>query len=165
MIGLSRVASWKWLLPPASVLTPASVVVVVAVIRSRTAARRSTVILDVAFAHLFFSDGGRRVLLIELNPCPLRIAKCLTQVGIVTALEYSGYPSDVGHRSSKAPLAYGSEFGVQLAMHRSHALVDPPSPDCTSSIPGPPCLMIGVVFVAGVGCGLIFRYHIKFDDG
>jgi hypothetical protein len=25
--------------------------------------------------------------------------------------------------------------------------------------------MIGVVFVAGVGCGLIFGYRIKFDDG
>jgi hypothetical protein len=25
--------------------------------------------------------------------------------------------------------------------------------------------MIGVVFVAGIGCGLIFRYRIKFDDG
>jgi hypothetical protein len=26
--------------------------------------------------------------LIELNSCPLRIAKCLTQVWIITALEY-----------------------------------------------------------------------------
>jgi hypothetical protein len=25
--------------------------------------------------------------------------------------------------------------------------------------------MIGVIFVAGVGCGLIFGYRIKFDDG
>jgi hypothetical protein len=25
-------------------------------------------------------------------------------------------------------------------------------------------LTIGVIFVAGVGCGLIFRYRIKFDD-
>jgi hypothetical protein len=76
------------------------------------AACRSTVSLAAAFAHMFFSDGGCRVLLIELNPCPLRVAKCLMQVWIVTALEYSGYPGDVGHRSSEAPLAYGSEFGV-----------------------------------------------------
>jgi hypothetical protein len=33
--------------------------------------------LVAAFADVFFNDGGRRVLLIELNPCPLRIAKCL----------------------------------------------------------------------------------------
>jgi hypothetical protein len=25
--------------------------------------------------------------------------------------------------------------------------------------------MIGVVFITGVGCGLIFRYLNKFDDG
>jgi hypothetical protein len=25
--------------------------------------------------------------------------------------------------------------------------------------------MIGVVFITGVGCGLIFRYRIKFNDG
>jgi hypothetical protein len=121
--------------------------------------------LAAAFAHALFPDGGRRVLLIELNPSPLRVAKCLTQIWIVTALEYSSYPGDVGHRSPETPLAYSSEFGVQLAMHRSHALVDPPLLDCASSVPSPPCLTIGVVFVAGVGCGLIFRYRIKFDDG
>jgi hypothetical protein len=77
MIGLSRVASWRWLLPPASGLTPVSVVVVIAPLRSRAAACRSTVRLAAAFAHVFFSDGGRRVLLIELNPCPLRVAKRL----------------------------------------------------------------------------------------
>jgi hypothetical protein len=76
MIGLSWVASWRWLLPPASGLTPASVVVVIASLRSRTAAYRSTVRLAAAFTHVFFSDGGRRVLSIELNPCPLRVAKC-----------------------------------------------------------------------------------------
>jgi hypothetical protein len=36
---------------------------------------------------------------------------------------------------------------------------------CASSDPGPPCLTIGVILVAGVGCGLIFRYRIKLDDG
>jgi hypothetical protein len=77
MIGLSRVASWRWLLPPASGLTPAGVVVVVAAMRSRTTACHSTVSLAAAFAHMFFSDGGRRVLLVELNPSPLRVAKCL----------------------------------------------------------------------------------------
>jgi hypothetical protein len=51
MIGLSRVASWRWLLPPASGLAPASVVVVVAVLRSRMAACHSTVSLAAAFAH------------------------------------------------------------------------------------------------------------------
>jgi hypothetical protein len=68
--------------------------------------------LAAAFAHVFFSDGGRWVLLVKLNPSPLRVAKCLTQVWIVTLLEYSCYPGDVGHRSSKAPLAYCSEFGI-----------------------------------------------------
>jgi hypothetical protein len=112
MIGLSWVASWRWLLPPASGLTPVSVVVVAAAMRLRTAACRSTVSLAVAFAHAFFSDGRRRVLLIELNPYPLCVAKCLTQVWIVTALKYSGNPSNVGHKSSEAPLAYGGKFGI-----------------------------------------------------
>jgi hypothetical protein len=89
----------------------------------------------------------------------------LAHVWIVTALEYSRYPVDVGHRSPEAPLAYSSEFGVKLTMHRSHAFIDPPSVSCTSSVPGPPCFTIGVVFIAGVGRGLIFRYRIKFDDG
>jgi hypothetical protein len=118
-----------------------------------------------AFAHALLPEGRRRVLLIKLNPSPLCITKCLTYVWIVTALEYSRNPSDVGHRSLEAPLAYGSEFGVKLAMHRSHALIDPPSAGCASSVPGPPCFTIGVVFIASVGCGLIFRYRIKFDDG
>jgi hypothetical protein len=78
----------------------------------RMAACHSTVSLAAAFAHMFFSDGGRRVLLIELNPCPSRLVKSLTQVWIITALEYSSYPGDVGHRSSKAPLADGGEFGA-----------------------------------------------------
>jgi hypothetical protein len=78
MIGLSRVASWRWLLPLTSGLTPTSVVV--AVMRSRMAACCLTVSLATAFAHVFFSDGGHRILLIELNPRPLRVAKFLTQV-------------------------------------------------------------------------------------
>jgi hypothetical protein len=112
MIGLSQVASWRWLLPPAKGLTPASVVIVVAALRLRMAASRSTVSLASAFAHALLPDGGRRVLLIKLNPSLLRVTKCLMQVWIVTALEYSCYPGDVGHRSPEAPLAYGSEFGV-----------------------------------------------------
>jgi hypothetical protein len=91
--------------------------------------------------------------------------KRLTHVRIITALEYGRNPGDVGHRSPETPLAYGSEFGVKLAMHRSHALIDPPSVGCASSVPGSPCLTIGIVFVAGVGYGLIFRYRIKIDDG
>jgi hypothetical protein len=97
MIRLSRVASWRWLLPPASGLTSASIVVVIASLRSRTAACRSTVRLAAAFAHVFFSDGGRRVLLIELAPCSLRVAKCLAQAWIVAAFEYGSYPGNVSH--------------------------------------------------------------------
>jgi hypothetical protein len=41
MIGLPRLTPWRWLLPPARGLTPASVVVVAA-LRSGTAACRST---------------------------------------------------------------------------------------------------------------------------
>jgi hypothetical protein len=79
-----------------------SVVVVVAALRSRMAACRSTVSLASAFAHVLLPDGGCRVLLIKLNPSPLRVTKCLTQVRIVIALEYSSYPGDVGHRSPEA---------------------------------------------------------------
>jgi hypothetical protein len=156
MIGLSWVTHWRWLLPPTRGLTPASIVVVAA-LRSRTAACRSSVSLALAFAHALLPEGRRRVLLIKLDPSPLCVTKCLTHVWIITALEYSCNPGDVGHRSPEAPLAYGSEFGVKLTMHRSHALIDPSSAGCASSIPDPPCLTIGVVFVAGVGCGLIFR--------
>jgi hypothetical protein len=111
MIGLSQVASWRWLLPPARGLTPASVVVVAA-LRSRTATCRSTVSLASALAHALLPDGGCWILLIKLNPSPLRVMKCLMQVWIITTLKYSSYPGDVDHRSPEAPLAYGSEFGV-----------------------------------------------------
>jgi hypothetical protein len=112
MIGLSQVTPWRWLLPPARGLTLASVVVVVAALRSKTAAGRSTVSLASAFAHALLPNGRWRVSLIKLNPSPLCIMKCLTHVWVVTTLEYSSYPSDVGHPSSEAPLAYASEFGV-----------------------------------------------------
>jgi hypothetical protein len=112
MIGLSRVTPWRWLLPPARGLTLAGVVVVAATLRSRTAACCSNVSLASAFAHALLPDGRRRVLLIKLNPSPLCVTKCLTHVWVVTALEYSSNPDDVGHRSPEAPLTYGSEFGV-----------------------------------------------------
>jgi hypothetical protein len=164
MIGLSRVTPWRWLLPPTRGLTPTSVVVVVVALRSRTATCCLTMGLASAFAHVLLPEGRRRVLLIKLNPCPLSVTNCLTHVWIVTTLEYGRNPSDVGHWSPEASLAYDSEFGVKLAMHGSHALIDPPSTGCTSSVPCPPCLTIGVIFIAGVGCSLIFRHHIKVDD-
>jgi hypothetical protein len=102
VIGLSRVTSWRWLLPPARGLTPVSVVVVDA-LRSRTAACRSAVSLASAFAHELLPEGRRRVWLIKLNPGPLRVTKCLTHVRIVTTLEYNYNPGDVGHRSPEAP--------------------------------------------------------------
>jgi hypothetical protein len=165
MIGLSRVTSWRWLLPPARCLAPANVVIVVAGLRSRMTASRAAVSLAPALAHALLPDGRHRVLLIQLDPGPLRIKKCLTHIWIVTALEYSRNPGDVGKRSPEAPFAYGGEFRVKLAMHRSPALVDPPPPDCAGSVPSPPCLTIGVGFVADVGCDLIFRYNIELDDG
>jgi hypothetical protein len=79
MIGLSQVTPWRWLLPPTRGLTPAGVVVVAA-LRSRTAASHSTVSLASAFAHALLPDGRRRVLLIKLNPSPLCVTKCLTHV-------------------------------------------------------------------------------------
>jgi hypothetical protein len=60
MIGLSRVTSWRWLLPPARGLTPASVIVVAA-LRSRMAACRSAVSLASTFAHALLPEGRRRV--------------------------------------------------------------------------------------------------------
>jgi hypothetical protein len=165
MIGLSWVTPWRWLLPPATGLAPASVVIVVAGLRSRTTASRSAVSLAPALAHALRPDGRRRVLLIQLDPGPLRIDKCLTHIRIVTALEYGRNPGDAGHRSPEAPFTYGGKFRVKLALYRSPTLVDPPPPDCAGSVPGPPCLTIGVILGAGVGYDLIFRYIIKFGDG
>jgi hypothetical protein len=129
MIGLSRVTPLRWLLPPTRGLAPASVVIAVAGLRSRTTASRSAVSLAPALAHTLLPDGRRRVSLIQLDPGPLRVEKCLTHIRIVTALEYGRNPSDVGHRSPEAPFAYGGEFRVKLALHRSPALVDPLPPD------------------------------------
>jgi hypothetical protein len=80
-------------------------------------------------------------------------------------LEYGHNPGDVDHRSPETPLTHSSKFSVKLAMHRSHALIDPPSAGCASSVPGPPCLTISVVFVTSIGCGFVFGDCIKFDDG
>jgi hypothetical protein len=165
MIGLSQVTPWRWMLPPTRGLVPASVVVVVAGLRSRTAAGHSAVNLAPALTHALLPDGRCQVVLIQLDPGPLRVTKCLTHIQIVTALEYGRNPGDVGHRTPEAPFAYGDEFWVKLALHRSPALVDPPPPDCAGSVPGPLCLTIGVIFGVGVGCDLIFRCIIKFGDG
>jgi hypothetical protein len=89
MIGLSRVTPWRWLLAPARGLTPASVVVVVAALRSGTAACRSTMSLGSAFAHALLPEGRRRVLLIKLNPSPLCITKLNPSCGR-TNLNYTG---------------------------------------------------------------------------
>jgi hypothetical protein len=143
MIGLSRVTPWRWLLPPARGLTPASVVVVVAGLRSRATASCSAVSLAPTLTHVLLPDSRRWVLLIQLDLGPLRVKKCFAHIRIVTALEYGRNPGDVGHRGPEAPFAYGGEFRVKLAMHRSPALVDPPAPDCAGSVPGSPCLTIG----------------------
>jgi hypothetical protein len=129
MFGLSRVAPWRWLLPPARGLAPVSIVVVVAGLRSRTTASRSAVSLAPALAHMLLPDGRHQVSLIQLDPGPLRIEKCLMHIGIVTALEYGHNPGDVGHQSPEALFAYGGELRVKLALHRLLALVDPLSPD------------------------------------
>jgi hypothetical protein len=101
MIGLSRITPWRWLLPPARGLTPATVVVIAA-LRSGMAACRLTMSLASAFAHAFLPEGRRQVLLIKLNPSPLRVTKCLTHVRIVTALEY-------GLNPGVTPQVYGSQ--------------------------------------------------------
>jgi hypothetical protein len=68
MIGLSRMTPLRWLLPPARDLTPASVVV--AGLVSRTTASRSAVSLAPTLTHALLPDGGRRVVLIQLDLGP-----------------------------------------------------------------------------------------------
>jgi hypothetical protein len=67
MVDLSRVTPWKWLLPPARGLAPASVVIAEAGLRSRTSACRSAVALAAALAHALIPNGGCRVMLIQLD--------------------------------------------------------------------------------------------------
>jgi hypothetical protein len=124
IIGLSRVTPWRWLLPPARGLAPASVVVVVAGLRSRASASHSALSLALTLPHVLLPDGRHQVLLIQLDPGPLRVKKCLSHIRIITALEYCRDPGDVSHRSPEAPLAHDGELRVKLAMHRSPALVD-----------------------------------------
>jgi hypothetical protein len=71
MVDLSWVTPWRWLLPPARGLTPASVVIVEAGLRSRMSANCSAVALAAAVAHALIPDGGRLVMLIQLDPGPL----------------------------------------------------------------------------------------------
>jgi hypothetical protein len=163
MIGLSRVTSWLWLLPPARGL--ASVSVIVAELVSRMAASRSAVSLAPTLTHVLLPDGGHRVVLIQLDPSPLRVKDCLTHIRIMTALEDGRHHGDVGHRSPETPFAYGGELRVKLAMHRSPTLVGPPPPDCAGPVSGPLHLTIGVVLVTGIGCDLIFGDRFKVDDG
>jgi hypothetical protein len=162
MIGLSRMTPLRWLLPPARGLAPASIVV--AELMSRTATSRSAVSLAPTLTHAFRPNGGRRVVLIQLDPSPLRVKECLTHVQIMTALEDGRHPGDVGHLSPETPFAYSGELRVKLAMHRSPTLVGPPSSDCAGPVPGPPRLTIGVVLIAGVGRDLFFGDRFKVDD-
>jgi hypothetical protein len=142
-----------------------SVVVVVAGLMSRATASRSAVSLAPTLTHALHPDGGRWVLLIQLDPGPLHVKKCLTHIRIVAALEDGRNPGNVGHRGLETPFAYGDKLRVKLAINRSPTLVGPPSPDCAGPVPGPPRLAIGVVFLAGVGSGLIFRDRFEVDDG
>jgi hypothetical protein len=165
MIGLSRVTPRRWLLPPARGLAPASIVVVVAGLKSRAATSRSAVSLAPTLTHALLPDGGSWILLIQLDLGPLRIKECLAHVQIVAALEDGRNPGNVGHRGPETPFAYDDKLRVKLAIHRSPALVGPPSSDCAGPIPSAPRLAIGVVLFAGVGSGLIFRDHFEVDDG
>jgi hypothetical protein len=162
MIGLPRMTLWWWLLPPARGLASASVVV--AELVSRMAASRSAVSLTPTLTHALLPDGRCRVVLIQLDPSPLRIKERLTHFRIMTVLEDGRHPGDVGHQSPETPFAYGGELRVKLAVHRSPTLIGPPPPDCAGPVPGPPRLTIGVVLVAGVGRDLIFRDRFKVDD-
>jgi hypothetical protein len=165
MIGLSQVTPRRWLLPPARGLAPASVVVVVAGLKSRATASHSAMSLAPTLSHALLPDGGSWILLIQLDPGPLRVKECLAHIRIVAALEDGRNPGNVGHRGPETPFAYSDKLRVKLAIHRSPTLVGPPSPDCAGPVPGPPRLAIGVVLFPGVGSGLIFRDHFEVDDG
>jgi hypothetical protein len=165
MIGLSRVTPRRWLLPPARGLAPASVVIVVAGLKSRATASRSAVSLASTLTHALLPDGGSWILLIQLDPGPLRVKEHLAHIRIMAALEDGRNPGNVGHRGPETPFAYGDKLRVKLAIHRSPALVGPPSPDCAGPIPGPSRLAIGVVLFAGVGSGLVFRDRFEVNDG
>jgi hypothetical protein len=165
MIGLSRVTPRRWLLPPAGGLAPASVVVVVAGLKSRTTTSHSAVSLAPTLTHALLPDGGSWILLIQLDLGPLRVKKCLTHIRIVTALQDGRNPGNVSHRGPETPFAYSNKLRVKLAIHISPALVGPPSLDCAGPVPGPPCLAIGVVLFTSVGSGLIFRDRFEVDDG
>jgi hypothetical protein len=156
MIGLSRVTPWRWLLPPTRGLAPASVV---------EAVSHSAVSLAPTLTHVLFPDARRRALLIQLDPGPLHVKKCLTHVQIMTALEDGRNPSNVGHRGPETPFTYSDEIRVELAVHRPPALVDPSPPECAGLVPGPPRLAIGVVLVASIGRGLIIGDRFKVVDG
>jgi hypothetical protein len=121
--------------------------------------------LALTLTHVLLPDGGRRVLLIQLDPGPLRVKKCLTHIRIMAALKDGCNPGDAGHRGPETPFAYGDKLRVKLAIHRSPTLVGPPSPDCAGPVPGPLHLAIGVVPLAGVGSGLIFRDRFEVNDG
>jgi hypothetical protein len=131
----------------------------------RTTTSRSTASLTLTLVHAFFPDDGHRILLIQLDPSPLRVEECLAYLRVVAALEDGRHPGDVGHRSPETPLTCGSELRVELAMHRSPSLVSPPPPDCAGPVPGPPCLTINIVLVTGVGRDLIFRDRFKVVYG
>jgi hypothetical protein len=66
---------------------------------SRTASSRSALSLAPTLTHALLPDGGRRIVLIQLDPGPLRIKECLTHIRIMTVLKDGRHPGDVGHRS------------------------------------------------------------------
>jgi hypothetical protein len=137
----------------------------VAGLKSRATASRSAVSLAPTLSHAFLPDGGSWILLIQLDPGPLRVKECLAHVRIVAALEDGHNPGNIGHRGPETPFAYSNKLRVKLAIHRSPTLVDSPSPDHAGPVPGPPRLAIGVVLFASVGSGLIFRDRFEVDDG
>jgi hypothetical protein len=161
--GLSQMTPLRWLLPPARGLAPTCVVITDLVLRTTTS--RSTASLTSTLVHALFPDDRRRIMLIQLDPSPLRVEECATYLRVVAALEDGRDSGDVGHRSPEAPLAYGSKLRVELAMHRSPSLVGSPPPDCAGPVPGPPCLTISIVLISGVGRDLIFRDRFKVVDG